>query len=180
MSFFRSAKMWKSQGENLGWTEDVEIFPNLWSLTLTRLRVRGQALLCQRITPFDSVPGRSDFMARSSTLSHQETNQTSLHFFAWLHFQCWTNTLYTTLTSRAIMKQLCGPVRFHYACLLPYRWQYRYVTTVLLTFARNVFYVGCTVFMWLPLIVRTPPGLINPNAHRLDACRESTDYIPKH
>ena len=39
-------------------------------------------------------------------------------------FQCWMNTFYTTLTSRAIKKQLCGPVHFHYACFFPYRWQY--------------------------------------------------------
>ena len=59
--------------------------------------------------------------ACSRTFSHQETNYTSLLFIACLHFQCWTNTLYITLTSRAIKKQLCEPVRFHYACLLPYR-----------------------------------------------------------
>ena len=51
-------------------------------------------------------------------------------------------TLYTMLTPRAIKKQLYGPVCFHYTCLLPYRWQYRYVTTVLPAFARNVFYGG--------------------------------------
>ena len=72
------------------------------------------ALLCKKMIPSDSIPGRFDFMARRSTLSHQERNHTCL-FFACLHFQCWTNTLYTTLTSRAIKKQLCGPVRFHYA-----------------------------------------------------------------
>ena len=50
----------------------------------------------------------------------------------------------------------CGPVRFHYACLLPCRWQYRYVTTMLPGFARNVFYGGCSVFIWVPLIQRIP------------------------
>ena len=29
-------------------------------------------------------------------------------FFTCLHFQCWTNTLYTTLIFRTIKKQLCG------------------------------------------------------------------------
>ena len=29
------------------------------------------------------------------------------------HFQWWTNTLYTTITSRAIKKQLFGPMLFH-------------------------------------------------------------------
>ena len=81
-------------------------------------------------------------LACSSNLSHKEKNQTSLLFFVFVHFQCWTNTLYTSLISRAIRKQLCGPVRFHYACLLPYGWQYRYVRTMLPTFARNVFMAG--------------------------------------
>ena len=81
--------------------------PNLLSLYLTRLTVWGRALSCKRRNPSDSIPGRFDFMARCSILSHQETNRTSLLFFACLHFQCWTNTLYTTLTSRAIKKSLC-------------------------------------------------------------------------
>ena len=81
-----------------------------------------------------------------STPGQQEENQTSLLFLVCLHFQCRTSTLYTTLTSRAIKKQLCGLVHFHYACLLPYRWQYRFVMTVLPAFARNVFYGVCSVF----------------------------------
>ena len=75
----------------------------------------------------------------------------SLLFFACLHFQWWTNTFYTTLTFRAIKKQLCRPVRSHYARLLSYRWQCRYVTMVLPAFERNEFYGGCSVFIWLPL-----------------------------
>ena len=67
--------------------------------------------------------------ACSSTLRYLETNHISLLFFASLHFQCWTNTLYT-LTSRAIKKQVYGPVHFHDACLLLYRWQCRYVKAV--------------------------------------------------
>ena len=110
------------------------------------------------MTPSDSIPGRFDFIACSSTLNHQETNHTSLLFSACLNFQCWTNTLYTTLTSRAIKKQLCAPVSFHYACLLSYRWQYRYVTTVLPVFASNVFHGGCSVFISLPLIIQWPSG----------------------
>ena len=146
MSFFKLPKMWKLQGERSGlcggcWSVSQ---PNLWSLSLTRLTVCGWALLCERMIP-------SDFMTRRSTFSHQETNHTSLLFFACLHFQCWTNILYTMLTSRAIMKQLRGPVRFHYACLLPYRWQYRHITTVLPDFARNVFYGGCSFSFNCPL-----------------------------
>ena len=152
--FLQLTKKRKTQGERselYGGCKSVSQ-SNLWRLYLTRLAVWGRALSCKRIIPSDSIPGRFDFMARRSTLSHQETNHTSLLFFACLHFQCWTNTLYTTLTSRVIKKQLCGPVRFHYTSLLPHRWQYRYVTTVLPAFARNVFYGGCSVFIWLPLI----------------------------
>ena len=133
MSFFRSPKMWKSQGEWSGLYGGCSTVsqPNLWSLSLTGLAVWGQALSFKRMIPSDSIPGRFDFMACRSTLSHQETNHAYLLSFACLHFQCWAHTLYTMLTSRAIKKQLCGSVRFHYACLLPYRWEYRYVTTVL-------------------------------------------------
>ena len=146
--------MWKTQGERSGlyrgcWSVDQ---PKLWSLSLPRLVVWERMLSCKRIILSDSIPGHFDFMARRSTLSHQEMTHTSLLFFACLDFQCCTNTLYTTLTSRAIKKQLRGPVRYHYAWLLPYRWQYRYVITVLPAFARNVFYGGCSVFIWLPLM----------------------------
>ena len=89
-------------------------------------------------------------LARRSTLSLQETNHRSLLLFACLHFQCWMNTLYTMLTSRAIKKQLCAPVRFHYACFLLYRCQYRYVTTVLPVFVRNLFYDRCSVSFECP------------------------------
>ena len=71
-----------------------------------QMSVWGRALSCKRIIPFDSTPGRFDFMARRSTLSYQETNHTSMLYFACLHFQCWTNTLYATLTSREIKKLL--------------------------------------------------------------------------
>ena len=101
--------------------------------------------------PSDNIRGRFDFIPHRSTLSQQETNHTSLLFFACLQFQCWTNTIYTTLTSRALKKQLSEHVRFHYACLLPYRWQYWYIT-VLPAFARIVFYGVCSVFISLPLI----------------------------
>ena len=91
-----------------------------------------------------------------SILSHQETNHTSLLFLACLHFQLWMNILYTTLTSTAIKKQLCGPLHFYYACLLPYRWQNWYVSTVLPAFARNVFYDGYWVIIWLPHKIYRP------------------------
>ena len=151
MSFFRSPKMWKSQVERSGlygarWSVSQ---PNLWSLSLTRLAVWGRTLSCKRMIPSDSFRGILTLWRVTASSATNETNHAYLFFFACLHIQCWTNTLYTTLTSRAIKKQFCGSVRFHYVCLLSYRWQYRYVTTVLPAFARNVFYGGCSVFIWL-------------------------------
>ena len=78
------------------------------------------------------------------------------------------NTLYTMLTSKAIEKQLCGPVRFHYACLLPYRWQYWHVTTMLPALRGICFMAGvrfsfdcpscilrfiCSLIRYLPLLI---------------------------
>ena len=136
--------MWKSQGDRSElyggcWTVSQ---PILWRLSLTRLTVWERVLSCKRMIPSDSIR-RFNFMARPSTLSHQETIHIVLFLFACLHFHfhCWANTLYTALASRAIKKQLCGPVRFHYAWLLPYRWQYRCATSVA-SFTRNMFYGG--------------------------------------
>ena len=125
------------KGTDLGCMEYVEVFPS--QIFEARLAVRGRALSCKRMSPSDSIPGSFDFMAHRSTLSHQQSNYTSLLFFACFHFQCWTNTLYTMLTTKAIKKQVCGPVRFHHAYLLLYRWQYQYVTAVLPVFVRNMF-----------------------------------------
>ena len=115
-AFLQIAKIVEvTRGKDQGCTEDVEVFLSKisesylspdWQYGDGRYHAKG-------------IPGRFDFMAHRNALNHQETNHTSLLFFPCLHFQCWTNTLYTTLTSRAIRKQLCGSVRFHYALLLP-------------------------------------------------------------
>ena len=74
---------------------------------------------CQGHTIFAIHSGHETMnFACSSILSHWEMNHTSLLFFVCLHFQSWTITFYTMLAFRAIKKQLCGPVRFNYACLL--------------------------------------------------------------
>ena len=78
----------------------------------------GRALSCKRMIPSDSIPWNFDFMARRSILSHQETNHTALLFFACLHFQCWMNTLYTTLTSRTIKKTTVWTCEFS-QCMSP-------------------------------------------------------------
>ena len=123
MLFFRSTKMWKSHGKDLGCPE-------------------GTGVIMQKD---DSVRQHSRGFWLYGAPEHISL------FFACLDFQYWTNTLYIALTSRTIKKQLCGPVRFHYACYLSYRWQSRYVTTVLPAFARNVFYGGCSI-LTAPLI----------------------------
>ena len=104
----------------------------------------------KRMIPSDN--SRFDFLAHRNTLKHQEINHTSLLFFPCLHFQFWTNALYTTLISRA-KKELCGPVRFRYACLLSYIWEYRYVETVLRAFLRNVFTASVRFSFDCPLYI---------------------------
>ena len=73
MSFFRSPNMWKSQGERYGlyWGYWSVSQLNLWSLSPSRLIVRGWALSCKMMIPSNRIPGRFYFMARRSTLSHQ-------------------------------------------------------------------------------------------------------------
>ena len=71
MSFFRSSKMWKSQGERSGLYGGCSSVypPNLLSLSLTRLAEWGRAVSCKRTIPSDSISGRFDFMARRSFCS---------------------------------------------------------------------------------------------------------------
>ena len=111
MSFFRSPKFWKAHGERLGCTEDVEVFPSQiskdypspdWQYGDGRYHAKGWF----RPTEFQGVWHATMNFACSSTLSDLETNHAFLLFFPCLHLHCWTNTLYTTLTSRAIRKQL--------------------------------------------------------------------------
>ena len=153
MSFFRSPKMWKSHGERYGMYGGCwKCFPaKSLKLIPHHFGSMGTGVIMQK-DDFVRQHSRAFWLYGASQHPQPlKKNHASLLFFACFHFQCWTNTLYTTLTSRAIKKQLCGPVRFHYACLLPYIWQYRYIT-VLPAFARNMFYGGCSVFIWLPLI----------------------------
>ena len=96
MSFFRSPKMWKSQGERFGlyggcWSVSQS---NLWSLSLTILAICGQELPYKRVIPSNSIPGCFDFMAHHTTLSHQETNHTlhSAHLQSNKETTVWTCT----------------------------------------------------------------------------------------
>ena len=107
----------------------------------------------------DSIQQHSRAFWLYGTSYHSQPPWNEPHLAALLclpPFPMLDNTLYTTLTFRAIKKQLCGPVHFHYACLLSYRWQYWYATRVLPAFARNVFHGGCSVFIGLPLILKFP------------------------
>ena len=123
--FLQVAKKYGSHKEkDLGCKEDVEVFPSQiseaypttdWQYWDWCYHAKGWF----RPTAFHGVLT----LWRAAALCHQEMIHTSLLFFACLHFQCWTKTLYTKITSRPIKKQLCGPVCFHYACLLSYRWR---------------------------------------------------------
>ena len=130
MSFFRSPKMWKSHGERYGMYGGCwKCFPaKSLKLIPHHFGSMGTGVIMQK-DDFVRQHSRAFWLYGASQHPQPlKKNHASLLFFACFHFQCWTNTLYTTLTSRAIKKQLCGPVRFHYACLLPYRWQYRYIS----------------------------------------------------
>ena len=79
---------------------------------------------------------------RVSAPSATKTNHTSLLFFVCLHFQCWTNTPLHYAHIQSNKETTVCTREFYYACLLVYRWQYRYVITLLPVFARNVFIAG--------------------------------------
>ena len=144
MSFFRSQKKCGNHKEkDLRCTEDVKVFPS--QISEDYPSPYGQygdwSYHAKKMNMPDSFLGRFDFMARRSSLSHQETNYTSLlssisildeHILHYAHLQ---NNKATTVLTCAISR------------LLPYRWQYRYVTTVLPVFVRNVFYGECSVFI---------------------------------
>ena len=134
------------QGERSGCTEDVEVFPSkslkpishqIWQYGDRNYHAKVRF----RPTEIQGVLTLWRLAAPSAT----KKRATSLCFS--FHFQCWSNTLYTTLTSRAIKKEPYAHVHFNYTCLLPYRWQYQYLTTVLPAYARNVFYGRCSVFI---------------------------------
>ena len=86
MSFFRSPKMWKPQGDRSGLYGGCCGVSTAKSLKLTTHQndSMGTGVIMQKDDPSDSI----DFVARCSNLSHQETNHTSLLFFDCLHFQC--------------------------------------------------------------------------------------------
>ena len=148
-SLFRSLKVWKSQGERFGlygrcWSVSQ---PNLWRLSLTRLAVWGQALSCKRMILSDSIPGRFDFMARRSILSHQETNHTSLLFF----LASISNAGRTHFTLRSPPEQQ----RNNYVSLCICTMHVSYPTDGSCQLvAKNVFYGGCSVFIWLPPYIK--------------------------
>ena len=149
MSFFRPPKC-GSQGKRSGlyggcWSVSQW---NLWSLSLTRLAVWRRAFSCKRMIPSDSIPGRFDFMARRRTLSHQETNHLSAllrllpfsmlyeHTLHYAHLQSNKETTVWTCSFSLCMSptlQMAVTIRNN-------------------SVASNVFYRGCSLFIWLHLI----------------------------
>ena len=118
MSFFWSPKCESHKGK-----DDVEVFPSEisesypspdWQYGDRRYHAKKD----------DSVRQHSRaFWIYGASQHHQppRINHTFLLFFACLHFQCWTNHALHYANLQSNKEQLCGPVRFHYACLLPYR-----------------------------------------------------------
>ena len=113
--------------------------------------VWGRAWSCKMMIPSESIPGHFDMRPRISRVpaSSATKKQTTLLCLPPFSMQ----DEHTMLTSRAIKKQLCGPVCFHYVCLLPYRWQYRYVTTVFPAFRGMCFMPGVRFSFDCPLYV---------------------------
>ena len=137
-----------TKGKDLECTDDVEVFPSQiseaypspdWQYGEGRYHAKG----CFRPKEFRRVLALWRVAAPSAI--KKRTTPLCSSFLASIS-NAGTNTIYITFTSRAIKKQLCGSVRFPYASLLSYRWQYRYVTTVLPGFPNNVFYGRCSVF----------------------------------
>ena len=142
MSFFRSPKLWKSQGKDLGCTEDVEVFPSQisaypspdWQYGDGRYHAKElfhstafQGVLTygvsQHLLPPRNEPRLSAILCLPSFPMLDE------HILHNAHLQSNEET-----TAWTCAFSLC-------------RWQYRYITRVLPTFVRNVFYGGCSVFI---------------------------------
>ena len=125
--------------------------PNLCRLSLIRLAVWGRAL--------SSVRHHSMAFWLCRVFMHSQPTRNEPHLSALLCLPPFPmldeHPLHYIHLQSNKEKKLCGTVSFHYACLLPYRWQYRYVTTVLPAFAKYVFYGASSVFIWLSLI-RSP------------------------
>ena len=140
------------KGKDLGCTEDVQVFPSQiseaypspdWQYGDRRYHAKG----CLRPTAFQGVLTLRRVPAPSAT-KKRTTALLCLPPFPMLD----EHTLhYAHLQSNKEIT--CGPLRFHHACLLPNRWQFRYTITVMPAFARNVIYGGCSVFIWLPLYI---------------------------
>ena len=110
--FIQVAKMWKSQGERSGIYGGCCVFPSQlyeayaspdWPYGDGRYHAEGWFLPAA----FQGVLTLWRIAVPTAI-----KKRTSLLFFACLHFQFWTNILYTTLTSRAINKQLSGLVSY--------------------------------------------------------------------
>lgn len=134
------------KGKDLGCSQDV-FQSNLRSLCLTKLALWGWTL-CKRMIPYISIPGHFDFIVRHSFCYNE--------FCVFLHplppiKEPQLSTLLCLLPFSMLDEHI-----FHYthlqrnnettvqtcAFLLPNRWQYCYIITVLSTFERHMFYGG--------------------------------------
>ena len=119
---FRSPKCGSHNGKDLGCTEDVEVFPSQY-MELIPHHI-GSIATDVIVQKDDSVRQHSRAFSLYGASQHHQPPKKESHLSALLclpPFPMLDEHFYTMLTTRAIKKQLCGPVRFHCACLLPYR-----------------------------------------------------------
>ena len=130
------------KGKDLGCTEDVEVFSRQ-SLKLNphQIAVWRRAFSCKRWFRPTAFQGHTQ---QTCVFQHPQPPRNEPHLSALLWLPPFPmlgeHTLYNAYlqSNKETTVWICA---------------YRYVTTVLSAFARNVFYGGCSLLIWLPLIL---------------------------
>ena len=104
MSFFRSPKMWKSQGERFelygGCCSVSQEY--LWSLSLTRLTIWGRALSCKRMIPSDRILGLLTLWRVAPSATLKRTTPLSSSLLAFISKAARQNLHYAHLQSNKV------------------------------------------------------------------------------
>ena len=121
MSFFRSPKMRKSQGERLGCTEDVEVFPSQISEAYPSPDCQYGHGSYHAKGWFRRQHSRAFWLYGASQLPQTPWNEPHLSTLLCLPpFPMLDGHILHYAHLQSNKKQLCEPVRFHYAFLLLY------------------------------------------------------------
>ena len=145
MSFFRSPKMLEvTRGKIWAVRRMLECFP---AKSLNLILHQITCVIIQMIILSDSIPGRFDLMARRSTLSHHVSALLCLPLFPvldeyTLHYAHLQSNKETTVWTCAF--SLCISPTLQMAVSKR--------NNSVASFARKVFYDGCSDFIWLPFI----------------------------